>query len=148
MNSPIASPMRQSIDKLQAVMLTLPQIDMEAHTKHYFASGLYCRELFRPMGALIVGKVHKKEHLYIVASGTVRITNGDCQAIEIVGPKVIISQPGTKRAVYAVTDATCITVHATQNTDLEKVEAEIVEEDDSSPFTVGNKLKVEALCQS
>ena len=122
-------------------MLESPQIELE--TKHYFADGMYARELFRPAGTTIVGKVHKKEHFYIVLSGEVTIA-GD-EVVTVVGPKVLISKPGTKRAVYAHTDAVCLTVHRTDKTILEEVEAELVEPDETSPFLPGNKLKQELL---
>ena len=126
------------IQSLQAEVSKLPQYEPE--TRHYFADGMYCREVFRIAGSLVVGKVHKKEHFYIVADGIVAVVTDEGMK-EIEGPKVIISKPGTKRAVYALTDATCITVHRTDKTDLEEVEAELVEDDENSMYGVGNKLK-------
>jgi hypothetical protein len=58
---------RGTIESLQAVMSTMPQVELE--TEHYFADGMYARVLFRPKDTLIVGKVHRKEHFYIVAKG-------------------------------------------------------------------------------
>lgn len=133
---------RADVERLQAAMLAMPQIELP--TKHWFADGMYCRELFRPAGTTIVGKVHKKEHFYIVASGIVTVV-GDGTRETIEGPKVIVSTPGTKRAVFAHTDATCITVHRTFETDLEAIERELVEEDPDTPFLPGNVLKKKVL---
>ena len=58
-------PTREQIESLQREMLKLPQIEPE--TKHHFADGMYARELFRKAGTLIVGKVHKKEHFFVLA---------------------------------------------------------------------------------
>lgn len=127
-----------SIDALQSAAAKLPQIELE--TKHYWADGMYCRELFRPADTLIVGKVHKREHLYIIASGTVTIA-GDGYRETVTGPHVFVSKPGTKRAVYAHTDATTMTIHRTDETDLEKIEAELIEEDQESLYDSFNKLK-------
>lgn len=129
---------RKSIDALQSAAAKLPQIELE--TKHYFADGMYCRELFRPADTLIIGKVHRAEHLYIIASGTVTIA-GDGYRETVTGPKVFVSKPGTKRAVYAHTDATTMTVHRTNETDLERIEAELIEEDESACFNAYNQLK-------
>jgi hypothetical protein len=129
---------RKSIDALQVAASKLAQVELQ--TEHFWADGMYCRSLFRPADTLIVGKVHRKEHLYIVASGTVIIA-GDGYREEITGPKVIVSKPGTKRAVYAVTDATTMTVHRTNETDLDLIEVELIEEDETAMFDSHNHIK-------
>lgn len=129
----------RAIERLQAAMGAFPQAELL--TQHYWADGMYARELFRCATTLIVGKVHRKEHFYIVASGTVMITDGDAGPVEVHGPKVFVSNPGTKRAVYAVTDAVCITVHRTAETDIATLEAELVEPDTTSHYLPGNILK-------
>lgn len=126
-----------AIKALQSAAAKLPQIELK--TDHYFADGMYCRLLFRPADTLVVGKVHKKEHLYIVASGEVTIA-GDGYKERVVGPKVFVSKPGTKRAVYAHTDATTMTVHRTDGLDLEKIEAELIEEDDTAMYDSYNQI--------
>ena len=66
MNSDVSVlPSREQINILQSIMASMPQVDLSDHTKHHFADGMYIRELFRPAGTTIVGKVHKKEHFYI-----------------------------------------------------------------------------------
>jgi hypothetical protein len=131
---------RDAICALQAAMAQLPQAELP--TEHFFADGMYCRFLPRPAGTLIVGKVHRKEHLYIVCCGTVQVTQGDGAAREITGPAVLVSKPGTKRAVFAVTDATCLTVHRTDSTDLDEIEAELIEPDEAALFDAHNNVKV------
>lgn len=136
--SNIAKLSRDDIFRLQAEVAKLPQLQLQ--TQHFFAGGMYCRFLPRPAGTVIVGKVHLKEHLYIVCCGTVLVTTGD-GAREISGPEVIVSKPGTKRAVFAITDATCLTVHRTDLTDLDEIERELLEEDYTSLFDSNNQLK-------
>jgi hypothetical protein len=135
-----SEPTLEQVKALQTAAAKLPQIDL--HTEHFFASGLYCRVLFRPADTLIVGRVHLREHLYIVASGEVTVV-GDGYKERIIGPRVIVSKPGTKRAVYSHTDATCMTVHRTDETDLDKIEAELVEEDHEAMFDSRNHLKID-----
>lgn len=101
---------------------------------------MYCRELFRPADTLIVGKCHRREHLYVVLSGTVTIA-GEGYKETVTGPKVFVSKPGTKRAVYAHTDATTMTVHRTAETDLDKIEAELIEEDSTAMYDSFNQIK-------
>ena len=130
---------RDQVAALQAEISKLPQYEPE--TKHYFHAGMYCREVFRHAGVVVVGKVHKKEHFYLVVSGTVQITDGDGNAQEVTGPHLFLSKPGTKRAVYALTDTVCMTFHATQAVTVEDAEAQLVEDDPTAMFSIGNTVK-------
>lgn len=131
-------PQREDIERLQRAVATLPQVELP--TRHYFADGMYCRELFRPKDTLIVGKVHKKEHFYIVLSGEVTVV-GDGKRERIRAPRIVVSSPGIKRAVYAHEDSICITVHRTDSRDLEEIERELIEPDETALFDAHNKLK-------
>ena len=136
------APTRADVDRLQEAAAKLPQLELE--TRHHFADGMYCRELFRPAGCTIVGKVHKKEHFYIVVSGEVTIV-GDGKRERVKAPRVFVSKPGTKRAVYAHVDSVCITVHRTDSLDLNEIEEELIERDDTALFDAQNKLKPDLL---
>jgi quercetin dioxygenase-like cupin family protein len=134
------APSREQIEQLQAEMVKMPQAELQ--TEHYFSeSGMYCRKVFRPAGTLIVGKVHKHHHLFLCAMGEIiawtengmkRLQAGD----------VVESKPGTKRVTLAVTDAIGMTVHRTDKTDLDEIEAELVELEETSMFDSGNNLKI------
>ena len=130
--------MRESVQALQDAMMEMPQY--EPPTEHIFHGGMYCRQVWRPAGCTIVGRVHKKEHFYMIVSGTVCITTDD-GVQTITGPMLLCSKPGTKRAVHALTDALCMTFHATDATDVAQVEEELVEPEPNSKFTIGNKIK-------
>jgi len=131
--------MRQKVDALQDELSKLPQYEPE--TKHYFHGGMYCREVFRHAGVLVVGAVHKKEHFYLIVSGTVAITDGEGNVQEVTGPHLFQSKPGTKRAVYAITDTLCMTFHAIEATTVKEAEAELVEADPDSMYSLGNQVK-------
>jgi hypothetical protein len=60
---------------------------------------------------------------------------------DIEAPAVVISSPGTKRAVLALEDSVCLTVHRTDKTDLAEIEAELIEYDPTALFGPDNKLK-------
>ena len=133
-------PSREQIEQLQAEMVKMPQADLQ--TEHYFSeSGMYCRKVFRPAGTLIVGKVHKHHHLFLCAMGEIiawtengmkRLQAGD----------VVESKPGTKRVTLAVSDAIGITIHRTDKTDLDEIEAELIEPDNTALFDSSNLLKI------
>lgn len=130
--------LKERVEALQSEISKYPQY--EPPTEHIFHGGMYCRQVWRPAGCLIVGKVHKKEHFYMIVSGTVKITTDD--GVEtLTGPFLLCSKPGTKRAVYAETDALCMTIHRVDSSTIEDVEAELVEDDPNSLFTIGNKVK-------
>ena len=131
--------MRQKVESLQQELSKLPQYEPE--TKHYFHGGMYCREVFRHANVLVVGAVHKKEHFYMIVSGTVQITDGDGNAQEVTGPHLFQSKPGTKRAVFAVTDTLCMTFHATDAVTVEEAEVELVEAEPDSMYSLGNQVK-------
>lgn len=130
--------MRDKVQALQDELCNLPQF--EPPTEHVFHGGMYCRQVWRPAGCLIIGKVHKKEHFYMIVSGTVTVTTDD-GVQTLTGPMLLCSKPGTKRAVYADTDALCMTIHRVDSDNLESVESDLVEDDPNSMFTVENKIK-------
>ena len=126
------------MEHLQAELSKLPQY--EPQTKHYFHGGMLCREVWRAAGVLVVGKVHLKEHFYLIAEGTVRITT-DTGVQELTGPCLMLSKPGTKRAVLSITPALCMTFHRTDALTIEDAETDLVESDPASMYEAGNKPK-------
>ena len=131
-------PTEEQIIALKDVLLQGPQRIIR--TDHYFADGMYCRVVHIPAGSVFVGRVHKKEHFFIVAKGEVIIL-GVGSKTHLTAPHVLVSRPGTKRAGYVIEDVTCITVHRTEFTDLALAEADVAEEAPDSPYTTGNILK-------
>ena len=130
---------RDQIERLQSEMVVMPQAELV--TEHQFSPGIYMRKLFRPAGTLIVGKVHKKSHFFLCAKGEIIAWTEDGMKRLQAGDS-IESQPGTKRVTLAVTDAIGITIHRTDLTDLDEIEAELIEPDMTALFDSSNKLKV------
>ena len=133
---------REKVCNLQAIISTLPQY--EPVTEHLFHGGVYCRKVFQKADATIVGKVHKKDHFFFVLDGTLIVSSED-GAKTITGPAFIKSNPGTKRAIYSVTDSTYMTIHSIETTSLEDAESELVEDDPLAMFGVGNVLKTQSI---
>lgn len=117
-------PTLAEIQRLQAVVGALPQVDMPP--VHHFAAGLYGREIHIPAGTVVVGKMHKTQHLNILAAGEITVWT-ETGMKRVCAPYVMVSEPGTKRVGYAHTDTVWITVHASHETDLDKLEAELIE---------------------
>jgi mannose-6-phosphate isomerase-like protein (cupin superfamily) len=133
-----AVPTREQIERLQVEVMKLPQV--EPVTENYFSNGMYCRKVWRCANTLVVGKVHKKDHFFICAAGEIIVwTEGGMKTLR--AGDVIESKPGTKRVTLAVTDAIGITVHKTDKTDLDEIEAELIEPELVSLFDANNKIK-------
>lgn len=94
---------------------------------HYFAPGVYAREMWMPAGCLITGKIHLTEHLNMLSQGRVEVSNMG-ESIHMEAPHTFVSPVGTKRAIYAHEDSTWTTIHATDLTDPEEIEAQIIAE--------------------
>jgi len=129
---------REQVERLQAQMAVMPQAELV--TEHQFSVGMYMRKLYRLAGTLIVGKVHKEPHFFLCAKGEIiawtengmkRLQAGD----------VVESKAGTKRVTLAVTDAIGITIHRTDKTDLDEIEAELIEPDTTALFDANNDIK-------
>ncbi len=130
-------PSKEQIDRLQSEMVKLPQMELE--TEHYFSGGMYCRKLIRPAGTLIVGKVHLKDHFFLCAKGEI-IAWSEKGMKTLKAGDIIESKAGTKRVTYAVMDSIGITFHKTDKTDLDDIEAELIEPDLTALFDSSNKL--------
>lgn len=127
-----------SIEALGRASAELPQVDLK--TDHHFAGGIYARRVYRPAGTIIVGKKHRSEHFYVVASGCVEVAGKDGNRRYFAGD-IVVTKPGEQRAVYALVDSICITFHRTDETDPEKIEKELVEECGFSRFDHNNLLE-------
>jgi hypothetical protein len=97
----------------------------ECPLKHHFAPGAYGREIFIPKGTLLVGKIHKHAHLNMLMKGKVSVLTEEGPKV-LEAPLTMVSPAGTKRAVYTHEDTVWVTVHLTKETDLEKIEDEII----------------------
>lgn len=114
-----------SIDELEAAMRTVPTLEIEP--VHRFAAGLYAREITIPAGTLLTGKIHRTQHLNIVSKGRMSVWSEGEELREIIAPFAFVAEPGTRRVGFAHEDTVWTTIHATAETDLDKLEAELIE---------------------
>lgn len=140
-NTPVKVKFRQDIltvqDGLQkliddgAVQSTLEDCTL----KHYFTPKdekygccTYAREMTIPKGTLIIGKIHRHQHLNFISKGKVTVFTEFGQK-HLEAPCTFISEIGLKRAVYAKEDTLWTTVHLTEfegEENLSKIESEVI----------------------
>lgn len=122
-DKPDADTLRGKVVHLEAEMKKLPQVEIK--TTHHFAHGIYAREIFVPAGVLLTGKIHKTDHLNILSQGEMTVlTDGGMKRLK--APCAFVATAGTKRAGYAHEDCVWTTIHASNETDLDKLEAELI----------------------
>lgn len=110
------------IERLEGAMLALPQV--ECPVDHFFASGVYVRQMTAPAGTLIVGHEHKTEHVCILLKGSMTIATPE-GVRTVSAPLTFIAPPGRKVAVV-LEDIVFQNIHATEERDLDKIEAQII----------------------
>ena len=119
---------RQRIERLKDRLLALPA-DLQTNypVTHTLIDGVYTRTLFIAKGQLLVGKIHLKECVNIVAKGDMSVLtetgSGRFQA-----GHVATSAPGIQKVGYAHEDTVFINVFRTDETDIDKIESEIASE--------------------
>lgn len=107
----------------QAIRAELPVI--EGEVVNHFSYRVYGRELRVPAGSVVVGHIHKYENLNVLLEGEMTVVTED--GPKRVGPGfLIVSPPGTKRAAFAHTPCRWLTVHGTDETDVEKIEQQFI----------------------
>ncbi len=112
---------------------------------HSYGDGCYIRQIFMPAGTLIISKIHKKTHPYFVMTGKAWVATEN--GVELIqAPYQDITQAGTQRLLYILEDMVWITTHVTEETDLDKIEEEIIAKDfneyDSLMDSLKNHLKI------
>jgi quercetin dioxygenase-like cupin family protein len=140
-----SQPVRDKVNALESMMREMPQVDMPV--TNYFSKGapgrgVYARELFIPKGTVLTGKIHKYENLNIMLQGELSVLVGD-EIVRVKAPFTIVSPPGTKRIAYAHEDTIWITVHGTDETDMDKIENEFVAQSDIEYIEFSESLKLE-----
>lgn len=126
MDALVSQPSLCDIVRLQELCAQMPQVDMPV--EHVFLPGQYLRKMTMPAGSLVVGKRHRYRHALIV-TGHVTIRTADGMR-ELQGTHIIDSPAGMKRAIYAHAPSELVTVHLTDETDLDRIEALVIMPDD------------------
>lgn len=137
--SEVMHTMRGAVDRLEAAAMGLPQVDCPV--RHYFAPGLFAREISIPKGTYVGGAVHKTENIVVVSMGRLEMVTEDGTK-EVRAGEIFIVKPGAKNAVHALEDSrwTNFMANPTNETDIE-VLTEIFTESKACELLGGSENK-------
>jgi len=108
-------------------LLELDAGQCNLQVEHNVADGIYTRKLFIPKGCMLVGKIHKKQCMNIVAKGDITVmTETGCARVQ--AGYTVQSPAGIMKVGYAHEDTIFINVFRTDETDIAKIEEEIASE--------------------
>lgn len=136
---------RDSMIKIFKCLLgCLDKVGVHIETMHHFQPGVYVRTVHMRAGDLIVGKVHKKDHICIISAGSALVISEEFGPVEITAPAIFTSKAGAFRTLFVKEDMVWTTVHNTQFSTQEEVEAELLE---LPECYIKAMSEVEATCQ-
>lgn len=129
---------RQAIDDLKVFLLSLHGEQLDLRVEHLHCDGMYLRKLHIPKGTLLVGKIHLKDCLNIVAKGEISVlTEFGCALIP--EGETGVSLAGTQKVGYAHEDTVFINVFRAEATSIEDIER-LIACDDRAAFNVTKSL--------
>ena len=102
-------------------------VDPETLTEHVFCEGVYMRQLRIPKGYTVTGKIHRHACINILLQGKIRIALKDGSQQTMAAGTWFISEPGEKKAGYALEDTLWLNLHAVgAETDLDEIEKKVI----------------------
>lgn len=120
------APSREQVHAVQSRLLAAGADTQGPPVQHFFGDGLYGRMMEIPPGVFLVGKTHRKSGITVQLYGDTEVTAPGVEPLRIVGPWVWESPAGTKRMIYAHVPSLWIALHATNESDLVAIEADLI----------------------
>jgi hypothetical protein len=121
------------VDALEKALGKLPQLEMPL--THRFTPGLYVRTIFMPKGALVISRIHKTTHPFVVTQGHCAVWDEANGVQHVRAGHIGITTPGTRRILFMFEDTVWTTFHPGgwgPETDPDKIVAEVTEAHDVS----------------
>lgn len=95
---------------------------------HHFVGGLYAKETFIPAGVRLPKHVHAFDHMSVLMKGSVVVdVDGDRRLHD--APALLVIKAGKAHEVTAVTDVVWACLHATDETDPDRIDEVLIEKD-------------------
>lgn len=125
-----------AIARLASAMDRIGGLDLEP--VHYFADGLYGRELTMPPGSLVVSHIHRTPHLCTCSMGRITVFQTEGAGTRTIeAPFTFVSLPG-QRVGFAHEETVWTTYHPTDERDLERIETMLYDKREFPPYVEGD----------
>jgi hypothetical protein len=113
-----------------AELAALPPTD--APVENVFTPGLMTRKIFMKAGSAHLSKKHGTEHQFVILQGACLVSENGGPNVLMVAPFHGITKPGTWRKLFIIMDCVWLTMHPTDKTTVEEVEADIIASTDET----------------
>lgn len=101
----LAFAMRKFHDVYNLPTITLP-------IEHIFSDGVYMRRCYHPAGILVVGKIIRQAHIFLLLEGQLTIVTEDTGSKMYVAPAIINVPAGIQKVALSHTDCQIATIHS------------------------------------
>lgn len=128
------------VNQIEGELLRLPQV--ECPVTHGFSPGVYLRTISMPAGTIVIGHKHRTKHFNVLLRGAAKVII-DGEVKELRAPLVFESEAGVRKVLYILEDCDWATIHATDETDVAKLEEDLIEK--SPEFLEHSRLEAEKL---
>jgi quercetin dioxygenase-like cupin family protein len=104
----------------------IPEIP-EIPIKHEFADQIYLRQMTMEQDQIVIGAIHNHSHVWFLMKGKITV-NDNGEVIDHVAPCYMVSEPGSKRIIYAHEHSIFVNIHKNpSNTrNIKELEKELV----------------------
>lgn len=126
---------REKVLRLEGSMQSVEQA--ECPVRHYFAPGMYAREITIPKGVVLVGAIHKTNNLVVLSKGRIRMATADGTQ-DIAAPHTMTCMAGAKNAALALEDSVWTNFFPTDETDVDRL-VEILTESKACELLGGDR---------
>ena len=124
------------LNQQKEIALRLPQVIMP--TEHFLLEGMYARQIRIPAHTAFVGRRHKKMHYFMCLAGGAWVCGDSDKPINIHSGMLLMCRPGSQRIGVTYADTIFVTVHRTEEDQLQNIEDDCVEFDSTNQYGVGN----------
>ena len=94
-----------------------------APLEHTFADGVYIRQMHMSKDTAVVGKIHKREHVWFLLQGCISVATED-KLEEYEAPCYVVSPGGSKRVILALEDTIFVNIHPNPSNTQDLIELE------------------------
>jgi quercetin dioxygenase-like cupin family protein len=95
--------------------------------KHHFSDNLYAKECFFPKGSQLIQHKHNYDHLSILAKGKVVVLYDQKEEV-VEAPACLNIEANKHHGVLALEDCVWFCIHATNETDVNKIDEVLIKE--------------------